>query len=255
MMTKRAAATKTKAFTGPLGEELGELRKRALRVLRALRKAYPDAHVPLNYTSALELMIATILSAQCTDERVNEVTAPLFKKYRTAAQWSHIPLPKLEKLIYSTGFFRSKARSIHEATEDIAKFHGGGVPKTMDELLTLRGIGRKSANILIAHAFGGDGIIVDTHFSRISRRLGLTAEMDPTKIEFDLMEIVPRKRWTEFALLLNWHGRVTCYARKPECERCVARKKCPAFETRGAITWKVKIPASKKRSEDKTIWS
>jgi endonuclease-3 len=250
--TKKTVERGTK---GPLGESREELAKRAMRVLRALRKAYPDAHVPLNYRTPLELMIATILSAQCTDERVNEVTGPLFKRYKTAAAWSRIPVPKLEEMIHSTGFFRNKARSIHEATEDIAKLHRGCVPETIDELLELRGIGRKSANILIAHAFDGQGIVVDTHFSRISRRLGLTTEMDPVKIEFDLMEIVPRKHWTEFALVVNWHGRAACYARKPDCGACAIRKGCPARESRGEITWKVKVPAAKKRSKDEAIWS
>ncbi len=251
--TKKTSAER--GAEGPLGETRDALAKRATRVLRALRKAYPDAHVPLNYRNPLELMIATILSAQCTDERVNEVTGPLFRKYRTAAAWSRIPVPKLEEMIHSTGFFRNKARSIHEATEDIAKLHGGRVPETMDELLELRGIGRKSANILIAHAFDGQGIVVDTHFSRISRRLGLTTEMDPVKIELDLIEIVPRKRWTEFALVVNWHGRAACYARKPDCDACAIRKDCPARESRGEITWNVKVSAAKKRSKDKAIWS
>jgi endonuclease-3 len=236
----------------PVGEPHGDARKRALRVFRALTRAYPEAHVPLNYRNALELLIATILSAQCTDARVNEVTAPLFKKYRRASDWKKIPVPKLEEMVHPTGFFRNKARAIHEATEDIDERFGGSVPGTMEELLSLRGIGRKSASVLLATIYDTPAIVVDTHFSRISRRLGFTAEFDPTKIEFDLAEIVPRKHWSDFSLMLNWHGRVTCYARKPDCDVCAARKNCPAFESRGEITWKVKVPAAKRRPQKKT---
>ncbi len=242
---KRAPAKKP--APSPIGETPDDARKRALRVFRALTKAYPDAHVPLNYRNALELLVATILSAQCTDARVNEVTAPLFVKYRKASDWKRIPVPKLEKMIHPTGFFRNKARAIHEATEDIDTRFGGSVPGTMEELLSLRGIGRKSASVLLATIYETPAIVVDTHFSRISRRLGFTAEIDPTKIEFDLAGIVPRKHWADFSLMLNWHGRVTCYARKPDCDACAVRKHCPAFESRGEITWKVKIPAAKRR--------
>jgi len=240
--------TKTrKPRRGPLGESADELRGRAVKILRALKKAYPDARVPLNYANPLELLVATILSAQCTDARVNEVTASLFKKYRSAADWAAARSKVLEKEVRSTGFFRSKAKAIRESAQDIVEKHGGEVPSTLDELTTLRGIGRKSANVLLAHAFGGQGIIVDTHFIRLSRRMGLTAEFDPVKIEFDLMATVPEKHWSEFSLMLTWHGRATCYARKPECGRCAVRRLCPAAESEGEITWKVKIPAWKKK--------
>jgi endonuclease-3 len=232
---------------GPLGEDLKELRARGLKILRALKKAYPDARVPLNYTNPLELLVATILSAQCTDARVNEVTAGLFRKYRTAADWAEAPLSTLEEEVRSTGFFRNKARAIKESTQDIVENHGGKVPSTLDELTSLRGIGRKSANVLIAHAFDGQGIIVDTHFMRLSRRMGLTAEFDPVKIEFDLMRIVPEKHWSDFSLMLTWHGRVICPARKPACGECPAKRHCPASESAGEVTWKVKAPAWKKK--------
>lgn len=236
-----------KSARGPLGESDSELRARALKILRALKKAYPDAHVPLNYSNPLELLVATILSAQCTDARVNEVTAPLFGKYRTAADWAGSPVASLEEEVRSTGFFRNKARAIKESTQDIVENHGGEVPATLDELTALRGVGRKSANVVLAHAFGGQGIIVDTHFTRLSRRMGLTAEFDPVKIEFDLMRVVPERHWSDFSLMLTWHGRVVCPARKPECDRCPVKRHCPASESGGEITWKVKTPAWKKK--------
>lgn len=236
-----------KSERGPLGESAGELKARALKILRALKKAYPDAHVPLNYGNPLELLVATILSAQCTDARVNEVTAALFKKYRKAGDWARSPLPVLEEEVRSTGFFRNKARAIKESTQDIVENHGGEVPSTLDELTSLRGVGRKSANVVIAHAFDGQGIIVDTHFLRLSRRMGLTAEFDPVKIEFDLMRVLPEKHWSDFSLMLTWHGRVICPARKPECDRCPVRRLCPAAESGGEITWKVKAPAGTRK--------
>ena len=229
-------------FKGPLKETEHDRELRAGRVLRALRKAYPDVHVPLDYSTPLELLIATILSAQCTDARVNDVTAGLFPKYTTAKDWSEIPVEKLEKLIHPTGFFRNKARAIHEATEDIVERFGGRVPDTLEDLTSLRGVGRKSANVVLAHAFDIPGIIVDTHFRRITRRLGMTPEHDPVKIEFDLMNTVPRKHWSEFSLLVTWHGRETCTARKPACGDCPVAKECPAADSGGEITWRVKEP-------------
>jgi endonuclease-3 len=225
---------------GPWDESPADVRKRALRILRSLKKAYPDAHVPLNYSSPLELMVATILSAQCTDKRVNDVTAPLFRKYREPIDWAGASQDVLEDEIRTTGFFRNKARAIRESTADLIDKHGGKVPNTIEELTALRGIGRKSANVLLAYAFDSQGIIVDTHFKRIARRLGMTAEMDPVKIEFELQVVVPKRRWSDFSLFVNWHGRETCYARKPECGRCAIAKDCPARESLGEITWNVK---------------
>jgi endonuclease-3 len=232
-------------FRGPLRETKHDRELRTGRVLRALRRAYPDVHVPLDYSTPLELLVATILSAQCTDARVNEVTAGLFPKYRTAADWAAIPSDELEELIRPTGFFRNKARAIHEATSDIVERFDGRVPNTLEELTSLRGVGRKSANVVLAHAFDTPGIIVDTHFRRITRRLGMTPEYDPVAIEFDLMEIVPRKHWSEFSLLVTWHGRETCSARKPSCDVCAVAAECPARQPGGDITWKVKEPGSK----------
>ena len=225
---------------GPLGEDGRALRARALKILRALERAYPDAHIPLNYSSPLELLVATILSAQCTDARVNEVTPALFRKYRTARAWAEASIDVLEEEIRPTGFFRNKARAIRESTGDIASRFDGRVPDSMDDLTSLRGIGRKSANVIIAHAYGGQGIIVDTHFTRLSRRMGLTAELDAVKIESDLMRILPKKRWSAFSLMMTWHGRVTCKARKPSCDDCPVAPHCPACRTNGEISWKVK---------------
>jgi len=240
------AKRKPQKFKNPLGEPPDELRRRALRILRTLKKAYPDARVPLNYSNALELLVATVLSAQCTDARVNEVTAKLFRKYRSAADWASVPIEILEQEIRPTGFFRNKAKSIKAATGDIAERFDGRVPDTLEDLTSLRGLGRKSANVVLAHAFDKQGIIVDTHFIRLSRRMGLTVEFDPVKIEFDLREIVPEKHWSEFSLMLTWHGRVTCPARKPDCDGCTVRKHCPSFDSRGEVIWKVKEPNWKK---------
>lgn len=248
MAGRKPVAKRSNDYRSPLGEPLKEARRRALAVMRALAKAYPDAHIPLVFSSPLELLVATILSAQCTDAKVNEVTSTLFRKYRTARDWASADRAELEAEVHPTGFFRNKAKAIIEATQDIVEKHGGRVPETMEELTALRGIGRKSANVLLDHAFGKQGIIVDTHFSRITRRLGLTAEFDPVKIEFDLLEVVPQKHRSQFSLMINWHGRVTCYARRPECERCSVRKKCPAFESAGEITWKVKAPGRGRKS-------
>jgi len=239
-MPKASAKAEPVELVGPLGESVAEMRKRALLTLRRLKRAYPDATIPLNYSSPLELMVATILSAQCTDARVNEVTADLFRKYRTAEDWASANLKTLEKEVHPTGFFRNKAKAIKESARDLIEKHDGEVPRTLEELTALRGLGRKSANVLITHAFGGQGIIVDTHFRRITRRMGFTSQMDPVKIERELMEIVPRRRQADFSLYINWHGRVTCFARKPDCDGCAARKGCPACDSRGEITWEVK---------------
>lgn len=249
MPPARAARKDAEGYESPLGESLVEARRRALAVSRALARAYPDARIPLVFSSPLELMIATILSAQCTDAKVNEVTATLFRKYRTAEDWASADRATLEREVHSTGFFRNKAKAIIDAAQDLTDKHGGSVPDSMEELTALRGIGRKSANVILDHAFGKPGIIVDTHFSRITRRLGLTSEFDPVKIEFDLMDVVPEKHRSQFSLMVNWHGRVTCYARKPECERCAVRKRCPAFGSAGDITWPVKTRGGAKRPQ------
>ena len=238
-------------WPGPLKETVEERRDRAVGILRALKKQYPDAHVPLKYSNPLELMVATILSAQCTDARVNEVTAPLFKKYRKAADWAAVPIKVLEEEIRPTGFFHNKAKAIHESTSELAEKHGGKVPGTQEELLALRGIGRKTANVILAHSFDTQGIIVDTHYVRNSRRMALTNEFDPVKIEFATMRFLPEKYWSDFSLWMTWHGRYICPARKPSCSECPVAKLCPASGSGGKVTWRVKEPPKPKRRPPK----
>lgn len=232
-------------WRGPLDESEADRRTRALKILRALRKTYPDAHVPLDYETPLELMVATILSAQCTDARVNEVTPPLFRRYTTPADWASVPQKVLEEEIRPTGFFHNKAKAIRESTAEVVEKHGGRIPDTLEELTALRGIGRKTANVILAHAYGKQGIIVDTHFIRISRRLALTNEFDPVRIEFATMRFLPEEHWSDFSLLVTWHGRFICPARKPSCDECPVRRLCPAAESGGDITWSVRKPPKK----------
>jgi endonuclease III len=203
--------------------------ERANSLVKAFPKVYPDAHCELDFKTPLQLLIATILSAQCTDKRVNLVTPALFARYRTAADYAAAPPAELEKAIQSTGFFRNKTRSIRAATAAIAKDHGGKVPQTMAELRALPGVGRKTANVVLGNAFHVDeGIVVDTHVIRLSQRLGLTKESDPEKIETDLMKLVPRKHWTDWSHWLIWHGRRRCFARRPDCRHCEVLSLCPS---------------------------
>jgi endonuclease-3 len=209
-------------------ESLAEKKKRAARVFRRLAKAYPDARCALEHGSPLELLVATILSAQCTDVRVNQVTPALFRKYRTAADYARAPAGELEDAIRSTGFFNAKARSLRRAGAAIAAEHGGKVPDTMEELVRLPGVGRKTANVVLGNAFGKDeGFVVDTHVGRLARRLGFTRHTDPDKIEEDLIAIVPKGRRTMAAHELIFHGRSICMARKPRCEVCPVNPLCP----------------------------
>jgi len=201
---------------------------RVKKIIAGLKKAYPDAHCELNYSNPLELLIATILSAQCTDKRVNLVTAELFKKYRSAADYAAAPTAELEQAIKTTGFFRNKTKSIKTATKAIVERHGGQVPRTMEELVNLDGVGRKTANVVLGNAFGVNvGVVVDTHVARLSQRLGLTREKDPQKIEQQLMVLVPQDEWTLFSHWLIWHGRRRCYARTPDCLHCEITALCP----------------------------
>jgi len=203
--------------------------ERAQALVKAFPKVYPDAHCELDFKTPLQLLIATILSAQCTDKRVNMVTPALFARYRSAADFAAAPPAQLEKAIQSTGFFRNKAKSIHGATAAIAQDHNGKVPQTMAELRALPGVGRKTANVVLGNAFHVDeGIVVDTHVIRLSKRLGLTNESDPEKIETDLMRLVPRKHWTDWSHWLIWHGRRRCFARRPDCRHCEVLKLCPS---------------------------
>jgi endonuclease-3 len=205
-----------------------EAGQRVKKIWPILKKTYPDAKIALRFVNPLELLIATILSAQCTDVRVNMVTKDLFKKYKSAADWTGADLKQIELDIRSTGFFRNKALNIKGACARIAEQYGGKVPGTMEELLTLPGVGRKTANCVLGDAFGIPGITCDTHVIRLSRRLGLSENSDPVKLEFDLAEIVPKKDWTAFSHLVITHGRNICKARKPNCPECPVAKHCPS---------------------------
>jgi endonuclease III len=207
-----------------------EIRERTLEIIRRLRRAYPDAHCALNHTNAFELLIATILSAQCTDERVNIVTATLFRKYRGPADYIKVDQGELERDIHSTGFFRNKAKNIQAACKRILEEYQGEVPRTMEEILTLGGVARKTANVVLGNAFGiASGVVVDTHVSRLSQRLGLTDAKTPEKIELTLQELVPKKHWVMFPHWLITHGRRVCIARKPKCGECVLADICPSY--------------------------
>jgi len=204
---------------------------RVREIISGLRKAYPDAHCELAHSSPLELLIATILSAQCTDKQVNLATPALFRKYRSAADYAQAPVAALEQDIRRLGFFRNKARSIRACCQTLVEKHRGKVPRTMAELVELGGVGRKTANVVLGNAFGlSEGVVVDTHVMRLSRRLGLTKQTQPERIERDLMPLVPRTQWTLFSHWLIWHGRRRCSARKPDCVGCEIRRFCPSAD-------------------------
>jgi endonuclease-3 len=200
---------------------------RVSALLGLLERAYPDATTALHHENALQLLIATILSAQCTDERVNQVTPALFARYPDAAAFAGAARAELEEMVRPTGFYRNKAKSIQTCCADLVARHGGEVPRTLEELVALPGVGRKTANVVLGNAFGIPGIVVDTHVARLSKRLGLTREGDPVKIEFALMPIVPRERWSLFSHWLILHGRRVCVARKPRCSICPLAPHCP----------------------------
>ena len=205
------------------------IEERAPQIIRILSETYPDAKVALNFSNPLEMLVATILSAQCTDEKVNEVTETLFQKYRTAEDYLKVPEDELKADIKPTGFFNQKATSIREACRRIVEVYGGQVPDTMEDLITLRGVARKTANIVLGNAFGKvEGIAVDTHVKRLANRLGFSQESDPDKIEQDLMRRIPTERWFDFTYVLIDHGRVVCVARKPKCEVCPVNHLCPS---------------------------
>lgn len=202
-------------------------KKRAKAAVRELKKLYPDAHCELDFKTPLELAVATILSAQCTDKRVNLVTRALFKRCKTAGDYAAIDREELEGLVRSTGFFRSKAKSIQELAKALLERFGGKMPKTMAELLTLRGVARKTGNVILGSAFNlSEGIVVDTHMKRVAYRLGLTVQKDPVKVERDLTACVDPKDWIFFGHAMVWHGRRACYARKPACASCPLAKGC-----------------------------
>ena len=202
---------------------------RALKIIAALSRTYPDAHCELNFSSPLQLLVATILSAQCTDKRVNIVTAELFKKYRSAKDFADAPLAEIEAAVKSTGFFRNKAKNIRACCAALVEKSGGEVPRTMDELHALAGVGRKTANVVLGNAFGINvGVVVDTHVTRLANRLGLAKGTDAVKLEQALMPLVPQKDWARFSHWLIWHGRRRCAARKPDCANCEIQKLCPS---------------------------
>jgi endonuclease-3 len=204
---------------------------RVAKIFPILKKAYPDARVALDHENPLQLLVATIMAAQCTDARVNIVTKDMFKKYKVAADYANVELSELENDIRSTGFFRNKSKNIKAAGALLVEKFGGVVPRTMDELLEIPGVGRKTANVMLGNCFDTPGVVCDTHVIRLSRRLGLSEHKDPTKLEFDLMEIVPKKRgggWSMFSHLIVFHGRNTCKARKPDCENCPIAEFCPS---------------------------
>ncbi len=204
-------------------------RERVAQLLKVLPQVYPGAHCELDFHNPLQLLVATILSAQCTDKRVNMVTPTLFKKYRRAKDYANASQAELENAIKSTGFFRNKTKSIRAAMRVIAEGHGGKVPDRMEELRELPGVGRKTANVVLGNAFEkNEGIVVDTHVARLSQRLGLTKQKDAEKIERDLMKLIPRERWTDWSHWLIWHGRRRCYARKPDCSQCEIFQLCPS---------------------------
>jgi endonuclease III len=209
---------------------------RAKKIIAALQRAYPDAHCELNFSNPLELLIATILSAQCTDKRVNIVTENLFKKYRVAEDFAKADPRELEQAIKTAGFYRNKAKNIKAAAQSMVEKHGGKVPRTMEELVELGGVGRKTANVVLGNAFDIRlGIAVDTHVARLSFRLGFTNETDPVKIEEILMKLVPQEQWTLVSHLLIWHGRRRCFARKPDCKNCEVLKLCPRLGVKEKI--------------------
>jgi endonuclease-3 len=207
-------------------EVIGGAMKDVAAILGILDKTYPKAQCSLDFDTPLELLVATVLSAQCTDERVNKVTKTLFKNYRTAADYAGVSQEKLEEDIRPTGFFRNKAKSLKNCAAELVEKYGGEVPGDLDELVKLPGIGRKTANVILGAAFNTPGIVVDTHLGRISQRIGLTRQKDPVKIEFALMEIIPRDKWTMFSHQLIQHGRRICTARKPKCPQCPLLEHC-----------------------------
>jgi len=208
-----------------------DLKKHTAEIIRRLKREYPDAHCELVHTNPFELLIATILSAQCTDERVNIVTSTLFRKYRGPQDFVDVSQEELEGDIRSTGFFRNKAKSIKGASERILNEFAGEIPRNMDEILTLSGVARKTANVVLGNAFGiASGVVVDTHVSRLSQRLGLTSETTPEKIEIVLQQLVPKKDWIMFPHWLIFHGRRVCHARKPKCTECILADACPSYE-------------------------
>jgi endonuclease-3 len=211
-------------------------KQRAEELARELPKIYPTAHCELDYMNPLELLVATILSAQCTDVRVNIVTKVLFKRCKTAADYASIPQEELEEIVRSTGFYRNKAKSLRGMGAALAERHAAKVPSTMAELSAIPGAGRKTANVVLGNAFDiNEGVVVDTHVGRLSLRLGLTTNSDPVKVELDLMKLFPQEKWTLLSHWLIWHGRRRCRARNPDCKECELRSLCPSVDSPGRL--------------------
>jgi endonuclease-3 len=205
-----------------------ETEKRAKALYRGLCKTYPEIYCELNFANPLQLVIATVLSAQCTDKRVNLVTARLFKKYKNVRAYAKAPIEEIEEIIYPTGFYHAKARHIRGLAEKVITEFGGEVPSTIEELITLPGVGRKTANVVLGHAFDTPGITVDTHFGRLSRRFSWTQSLDPVKVEHEVGELIPQAEWTNLSQRMIWHGRRVCHSRKPACGACTLAKICPS---------------------------
>jgi endonuclease-3 len=210
-------------------KSLPEKKVRAKAIYRQLTKNYPNVRCELDYSSAFQLLVATVLSAQCTDKRVNQTTPALFKKYPNPKKMAKADLKDIQRLVKSTGFFRAKAKNIKALSNKIIEEFDGDVPSNLDDLITLPGVGRKTANVVLGHAFGIPGITVDTHFGRLSRRFGWSKQSDPVKVEFEVGELIPEKEWTNLSQRMIWHGRRVCHARKPACGACPLAKLCPSY--------------------------
>lgn len=233
----------TKAAAKTLKESLGDKQKRCRQIIGELRKTYPGAKCSLDHGSAFELLVATILSAQCTDERVNLVTPALFGRFADAHAMAKARLPEVEKLVQSTGFYKNKAKALVECSKAIVEKHAGEVPRTLEELTALRGVGRKTANVVLGNVYGVPGVVVDTHVGRLSRRLGFTKQEDPVKVEHELMEIAPRNDWVDLCHLLIYHGRARCTARKPDCLNCELSALCPRIGVTESTERPARAPA------------
>jgi endonuclease-3 len=210
-------------------KSLPEKKVRAKAIYRQLTKNYPNVRCELDYNSAFQLLVATVLSAQCTDKRVNQTTPDLFKKYPNPKKMAKADLKDIQRLVKSTGFFRAKAKNIKGLSNKIMEEFGGDVPSNLDDLITLPGVGRKTANVVLGHAFGIPGITVDTHFGRLSRRFGWSKQNDPVKVEFEVGELIAEKEWTNLSQRMIWHGRRVCHSRKPACGACPLAKLCPSY--------------------------
>jgi endonuclease-3 len=210
-------------------ESLPEKTVRAKVIYRQLSKSYPNVRCELDYTNAFQLLVATVLSAQCTDKRVNQTTPALFKKYPNPQKMAKAELRDIQKLVKSTGFFRAKAKNIKGLSNKITEEFEGKVPSNLEDLITLPGVGRKTANVVLGHAFGIPGITVDTHFGRLSRRFGWSKQNNPVKVEFEVGELIPEKEWTNLSQRMIWHGRRVCHSRKPACGACALAKLCPSY--------------------------